>query len=221
MRARNAEQWERLYRKCDPGRMPWDVLPLFDSVQHFIDALQIDTMERALDLGCGTGQLTSRLQRETGLSFVGIDHSTRAVQLARAHHCRPGRALQFAVGDVLALPFAAGEFDLAFDRGCLHHLGRGCARKRYLDEVHRVLRPGGAFVVVAMGADRAHRWPSLTTRMSMRGVTALDTTELELLAADRFLCERRSSEITRTPLSFRFLPLHVHVVFQCHLLRRR
>ena len=75
---------------------------------------------------------------------MGIDLSVDALTIASAEH-GSGRFVQ---ADVTELPFTAGSFDAALDRGCLHYLPRD-ARARYATEVARVLRPGGRFLLRA------------------------------------------------------------------------
>ena len=56
--------------------------------------------------------------------------------------------MPFVRADVLALPFAAGVFDVALDRGCFHCLSP--ARwPDYAAEAQRVLRPGGRMLLRA------------------------------------------------------------------------
>jgi SAM-dependent methyltransferase len=55
---------------------------------------------------------------------------------------------RFARADVLRLPFAAGSFALAIDRGCFHYLAPELWT-RYAVEIGRVLRPGGRLLLRA------------------------------------------------------------------------
>src|SRR5204863_292893 len=69
--------------------------------------------------------------------LVGIDQSQAMVEIQRA------QGIEARVGDVQALPFADGEFDLVVAAWMLYHvpdLDRGLA------EIARVLRPGGVLV---------------------------------------------------------------------------
>jgi SAM-dependent methyltransferase len=101
------------------------------------------TRGRVLDLGCGAGTEVGFLAG-LGARSVGIDLSVDALTIASAEH-GSGRFVQ---ADVTELPFTAGSFDAALDRGCLHYLPRD-ARARYATEVARVLRPGGRFLLRA------------------------------------------------------------------------
>jgi ubiquinone/menaquinone biosynthesis C-methylase UbiE len=94
--------------------------------------------ERMLEAGCGWGELAEWVGRETGAEVAAIDLSPRMVELA----CE--RGVEARVGDVQALTFADGEFDVAIAAWMLYHvpdLERGIA------ELARVLRPGGRLVV--------------------------------------------------------------------------
>jgi ubiquinone/menaquinone biosynthesis C-methylase UbiE len=93
---------------------------------------------RILEVGCGWGELAEWVGRETGSEVVAIDLSPRMVELARE------RGVDAQVGDVQALPFAGGEFDVAIAAWMLYHVPD---LDRALAELARVLRPGGRLVV--------------------------------------------------------------------------
>jgi SAM-dependent methyltransferase len=76
--------------------------------------------------------------------MAGIDLSEVALARAAALH---GDAA-FLRADVRALPFAPCCFAAALDRGCFHYLPPD-DRPRYADELRRVLRPGGKFLLRA------------------------------------------------------------------------
>ena len=95
-----------------------------------------------LDCGCGPGSITVGLaQTVTPGQVVGIDCEPRVVASARAL-AREQEAcnVAFHVTDVFALPFAEGTFDAVFAHTLLQHLHQPVAA---LQEMHRVLRPGG------------------------------------------------------------------------------
>lgn len=96
-----------------------------------------------LDIGCGLGTEAGHLGR-AGWQAVGIDLSEVALAKAAATH--DGAA--FLRTDVRRLPFRARSFDVALDRGCFHYLS-AAERPRYAEELRRVLRPGGKFLLRA------------------------------------------------------------------------
>lgn len=95
---------------------------------------------RGLDLGCGTGWYAEAMQRY-GHRVVGLDRSAGQV---RQFLERVGAGTA-AAGDAAGLPFCDGGFDFVYAINIIHHLpGRG-AQTRALEEIRRVLRPGGLF----------------------------------------------------------------------------
>jgi 2-polyprenyl-6-hydroxyphenyl methylase/3-demethylubiquinone-9 3-methyltransferase len=94
-----------------------------------------------LDVGCGSGYHLARLRRR-GYDAVGLDGSAAMLVQARAH--APG--LPVVIGDVESLPFPAQSFDVVVCIEVLRYL-RDTAT--CINEIARVLRPGGACLVTA------------------------------------------------------------------------
>jgi len=92
---------------------------------------------QVLDIGCGIGDLV-RFRAQT----IGVDVNYRAVEYCRSH----GLTVQQMEPDLL--PFLDGEFDGAVLDNVLEHLVKP---EPLLAEIHRVLRPGGAFLVGVPG----------------------------------------------------------------------
>jgi ubiquinone/menaquinone biosynthesis C-methylase UbiE len=94
---------------------------------------------RALDAACGTGRHTKYLV-ERGHHVIGVDATP--VMLAKARAELP--AVDFRVGDLLALPLETASVDLAVCALALTHLEQ---LGPPLAELTRVLRPGGRLIV--------------------------------------------------------------------------
>jgi ubiquinone/menaquinone biosynthesis C-methylase UbiE len=94
---------------------------------------------RVLEVGCGQGWLSERLQRELDCEVVAVDQSERMVELTRA------RGVSAHVADAQDLPFADAEFDCAVAAWMLYHV---TDVGRALVELARVLRHGGRLVAV-------------------------------------------------------------------------
>jgi ubiquinone/menaquinone biosynthesis C-methylase UbiE len=92
-------------------------------------------VERALDVGCGTGALAYVLAEHV-TDVVGVDASEAYIAAAR-EHAPPG--CTFVVGDATALPFPYGDFDLVGCLRVLHHVRRP---ELVVSELARVGRPG-------------------------------------------------------------------------------
>jgi SAM-dependent methyltransferase len=93
-----------------------------------------------LDAGCGGGWGTAVLA-ERAREAVGIDLSPTAVLDAESAY---GESVQFLLGDLRDLPLADGEFGHVV---CFEALAHVAEPERVLDELCRVLRPGGTLLV--------------------------------------------------------------------------
>lgn len=97
--------------------------------------------ERTLDAGTGAGALALALAPHVA-EVTGVDVVPEL--LARARERAPANAT-FVEADATGLPFPDGSFDLAGTMRTLHHVTRP---ERVVAELARVVRPGGAVLVV-------------------------------------------------------------------------
>ncbi len=103
---------------------------------------------KAIELGCGTGPILRRVCKR-GFSGVGIDVSKTAIAMAKEQS--KGLDIKFRQGDVCNLNSKnLGKFDLAVDGLCLHCITDIKDRKAYLDNVFKILKDGGLFVLLSM-----------------------------------------------------------------------
>jgi len=102
-----------------------------------------------LDLGVGGGRTTRLLLGLTG-QYVGLDHTAQMVRICRTKF--PGVRIEhgdardlsrFAANTFQVVVFSFNGLDLVHDEG----------REQVLREVHRVLRPGGAFYFSTINRD--------------------------------------------------------------------
>lgn len=105
----------------------------------------------ALDLACGTGDIAFDLAR-CGARVIGLDVTHRMLQLAHARSpvaLSGAGAVRFVTGDMMALPFPDGSFDLVTTGYGIRNVPR---IEPALAEIRRVLRPGG--LLLSLDFDR-------------------------------------------------------------------
>jgi len=104
--------------------------------------------ERILDVGCGTGRLTSEIAARPGIVVVGLDRS--AAMLTEA---RRGHRLPYVQADGTALPFA-GSFDAVFSAATFHWIHD---HDRLFVSLYDALKPGGRLVAQCGGGNNLRR----------------------------------------------------------------
>jgi SAM-dependent methyltransferase len=102
---------------------------------------------RILDVGCGDAGLVVALA-ERGAIVTGVDADPRMLAAGRARAETSGVAAQLRQGDIRALPFADGSFDVVLAITVLCFVDPAA---RALAEMARVLTPGGRLVIGALG----------------------------------------------------------------------
>ena len=176
-----------------------------------------------LDLGCGTG-VVSLAAAARGLCVVGVDHSPEMLGIARRKVWAAGLAdrVELEAGEADRLRFGDGEFDGVLCQGLLHHLPElgSC-----LDEVDRVLKPGGFLYISEPTRDATplkrvlvRLWRAVRRRRPPAGEDEPETVEEPISSAE--LCRhldrlgfRYSVEyLTHLPRLHRYLPDTIRLV---------
>jgi ubiquinone/menaquinone biosynthesis C-methylase UbiE len=112
-----------------------------------LDQLDPQQGQRILDLACGTGTFVRAIaERQPGATVVGVDGDPEMLDRARAK--APG--LEFDEALAQQLPYPDRSFDAVVTSLFLHHLTSDL-KQAALNEVARVLKPGGAFHVADWG----------------------------------------------------------------------
>ncbi|MGW4687680.1 methyltransferase domain-containing protein [Streptomyces sp. HUAS TT3] len=132
--------WDEVWR-TDSGRADWSRPHPW--VVDEAARLQELGAKDVLDLGCGVGRHALYFA-EAGFATSGTDASEAAVRAAREEGDRRGAELALDVGDFTELPYADDSFDYVLAFNVVYHNDEAGLAK-VLDEVRRVLRPGGIY----------------------------------------------------------------------------
>jgi ubiquinone/menaquinone biosynthesis C-methylase UbiE len=184
--------------------------------------LALQSGGRVLELGCGTGRISLPLAR-AGVELVGIDRSGPMLDRARARVRRAKLIdrVQLVRGDIRSVPFHGPGFAMVMaPYGILQSLLRERDLELTLNEVRRVLRPGGTFGLELV-ADLPS-WQEYRKRLSLKGwrhrrggthVTLIETVRQDaarrLTIFDQEFIERRGRlrRTHRFALTFRTLSI--------------
>jgi SAM-dependent methyltransferase len=120
-------------------------MSLAETLGVLIDLVPEDPEARWVEVACGPGLIARAMAPRVG-SVVGVDLTPSMIETARADAADAGvENVTFELGDATVLDLPDDSFDGAITRFSLHHIP---APIRVLEEMRRVVRPGG-YVVVA------------------------------------------------------------------------
>jgi demethylmenaquinone methyltransferase/2-methoxy-6-polyprenyl-1,4-benzoquinol methylase len=124
-----------------------------------VDMLELTGGEAALDLACGTGDITFALARRLGAGHaVGLDITKGMLELAERKRSEQAITnVSFHRGDIMRMPFADESFDSVTGGYALRNVPDV---EGALVEIKRVLKPGGRFLSLDFGHPkiRLYRW---------------------------------------------------------------
>ncbi len=157
--------------------------PYADLMAEQIDRLALNRGDRVLDLGCGTGALTTSLALDAegtkNVYVVGLDLVPAAIARARTRAKRLERGGQspasFAAADLdlvegsLMTPLKSGTFDSILASLFLSYVERPSV---LLQDAYRLLRPGGRIVVSSLlkDADISRLYTESLAELTVAGV---------------------------------------------------
>jgi ubiquinone/menaquinone biosynthesis C-methylase UbiE len=142
------------------GRMAtWYAANTGKSMQPFQElaqriAAQLPEGARVLEVAPGPGYLSIELARLGSSQVTGVDLSPDMVRIARENAARAGVAAEFVEGNSSSLPFDADSFDFLVCRAAFKNFAQPV---RALQEMHRVLRPGGCALIIDLRRNASMR----------------------------------------------------------------
>ena len=144
--------------------LEWGSKLFFDNVerhryetQPFMrELMEFDSFKgkKLLEIGCGLG--TDLLQFARGGAYVtAVDLTPRSIELVKKRFDLEGLPVDAQVADAERLPFEDGSFDAVYSFGVLHHTPN---TQKAIDEVYRVLKPGGRIIIMLYHKSSLHVW---------------------------------------------------------------
>jgi ubiquinone/menaquinone biosynthesis C-methylase UbiE len=115
--------------------------------------------KKLLEVGCGWG-CDLILFAKNGANVTGLDLSASAIELAKKYFALRHISADLRVGNAECLPFPDEEFDVVVSLGVLHHTPD---TERALNEVYRVLKPGGEALILLYNR---YSWYNLLCKIS-------------------------------------------------------
>ncbi|MFI5263950.1 MAG: class I SAM-dependent methyltransferase [Candidatus Kapaibacterium sp.] len=109
--------------------------------------IHINSFRSILDFGCGCGRLIRHLPVQTKASLYGCDYNEELIEWSQKNL----RFAEFKRNELAPpLPYPDNSFDFIYARSVFTHLDE-MLQKKWMEELHRVLRPGGYLYFTAHG----------------------------------------------------------------------
>ncbi len=178
-----AGDYDRIFRNDRPY---WQVLEMLAGSAALAEG------EVALDIGCGTGNVTCLLrERFPGARVCGVDPAGNMVRLV-SDRFRDDPMVEIREGEGTSIPYPDGHFDCVVSNLALHHVLPG-ERPLCASELARVLKPGGRLVYsdlfwdVREERDHPERMREVIEELTAYALHCLETGAPEMTV---FLCQQ-------------------------------
>ena len=169
----------------------------YDLQDYMRDVFKFENFKgkRVLEIGVGGGLDTSEFLRN-GAEVVSVDFSELSVKNASQLFKEAGLNGNVLLSDAKLLPFNDSEFDVVYSYGVIHHIPDV---EKVLDEIRRVLRPGGIFMGMVYNKDSLlYAYSIIYLHGIKEGLLAQGMSEDELAAkfSERFTGNRYTKMYT-------------------------
>ncbi|CAM6027570.1 unnamed protein product, partial [Sphagnum balticum] len=185
--------------------------------------MYIPKSSKILMVGCGNAAISEDMVFDGYQDIVNIDISAVVIEAMREKY-KDIHQLQYQRMDVQEMKaFKDGQFDSVLDKGLLDSLTCGtsapCSVSTMLQEVHRVLKPGGVYLLITLGEPRLRLphlkaenclWEVLFHVISKPGSRRTDESTSKLLTVQVLL----NDDLTFGPL-FKMEDPDLHYVYVC------
>jgi ubiquinone/menaquinone biosynthesis C-methylase UbiE len=144
------EYWDERYsREIEP----FDWYQRYENLKH-IFRRYIRLNENILMVGCGNSRVSEDMVNDGYQRIVNIDISSVVIHAMSEKH-RNNPRLIWKVMDVMKMDFLDCEFDAVIDKGTMDAIlcGENSSdnAKKMAQEIYRVLKPGGVFIMITYG----------------------------------------------------------------------
>jgi ubiquinone/menaquinone biosynthesis C-methylase UbiE len=150
IKAKSKEIQDYYKKKATPH--PYATSPDFNLREIEIEYLSRTLIDgiKILDVGCGNGYSTLSLTSRHKSSFTGIDFVPDMIEQANAlkNNFVLNGSVEFSVGDVTNLDFDSAYFDVVISERCLLNLPTKDLQWQAIQEISRVLKPGGRYLML-------------------------------------------------------------------------
>ena len=149
--AQASAHWEHVYGSRAADQLSWHQQHPEPSLR-LIQDLAPSPQASIIDVGGGTSLLVDALLSLGFTQLTVLDLSETALATARLRLAAQASEVTWIAADIRSVGLPRQAYDIWHDRAVFHFLVDAADRQRYVEQVHRSLRPGG-FLILATFAD--------------------------------------------------------------------
>lgn len=142
--------FEGIYSK--PMNAPWSFPEIPKEIKELVSEKLLIKGMNVLEIGCGEGHQSVFLAKQ-GLNVKAIDASENAIKFARENAKKAQADVDFKTGTYDKLSAWHQKYDFIFDWRFLHEIVDEAERKKYLENISRLLVPNGKYLSVSFTGD--------------------------------------------------------------------
>ncbi len=183
--------WEDVYRSKSATSVSWYRPHLeisFELVQRYAKSKKA----AILDIGGGASTLVDDLVGAGYEDVSVLDIAAAALEVSRQRLGEAAANVRWIAADFLQAELEQRRYDLCHDRAVFHFLGTALERQQYLEQVGRILRPGGVLILATFALQGPERCSGLA-------VSRYDEAVLMQVVGDAFELVESQGESHRTP----------------------
>ena len=147
------EHYQKLAKEygADPKMSMKDLYTRNMEIQTIYKYLKLYSSSKSsiLEVGCGNGYTAEIISSELNADMIGIDACQELIDIARL---RPGNCT-FYIGNATDLQFEDNSLDIIYTERCLINLLEEGMQEKALNEIYRVLKVGGIYVMIECFTD--------------------------------------------------------------------
>lgn len=185
------QHWETVYGTKSASEVSW-YRPHLEVSLALVKQCAPSKQAPILDIGGGASTLVDDLVAAGFQDVSVLDIAESALDVARRRLGSAGSKVHWLVEDFLRAELEPQRYDVCHDRAVFHFIGDAAEKKRYFEQVERILRPGGSLILATFALEGPSRCSGLD-------VTRYGEAEIKEAAGAAFELVSSQRESHRTP----------------------
>ena len=177
--------WEAIYTQKPANEVSWFQAHAVKSLS-IIEKLKVPKTAKIIDVGGGASHLVDDLLEQGYHNLTVLDLSAAALGIAQQRLAEEAKNVCWLVDDVTQLTLEKHSIDVWHDRAVFHFLGTEPERQQYVENVLKIVKPGGYVIISTFAEDGPKECSGLPVqRYSAEGIHTEFGSPFEMLGHEK------------------------------------